>query len=146
MRCNSKRSDFIILSRAKRKRSLLTARGLSQLRNMNLSLNICLVSVSDVMEHFTFPGKIDFAANDQRRILMCLFIVCETKFAIGESRTILFPRSEIPQNNFERFFKPQFWQVLHIIINFLGFYKTKFGFFVKFNCVCFESTNIFGRL
>ena len=104
------------------------------------------------MEHFTFPGKIDFAANDQRRILMCLFIVCETKFAIGESRTILFPRSEIPQNNFERFFKPQFWQVLHIIINFLGFYKTKFGFFVtlvKFIKTVYALNprhDIFGRL
>ena len=40
------------------------------------------------MEHFAFPGNIDFAADDQRRILMCLFIVCETKFTIGESRTI----------------------------------------------------------
>ena len=55
---------------------------------INLSLNICLVSASDVMEHFAFPGNIDFAADDQRRILMCLFIVCETKFTIGESRTI----------------------------------------------------------
>ena len=55
---------------------------------INLSLNICLVSSSDVMEHFAFPGNIDFAADDQRRILMCLFIVCETKFTIGESRTI----------------------------------------------------------
>ena len=33
---NSERSDFIILSRAKRARSLLTARGLSQLRNSRL--------------------------------------------------------------------------------------------------------------
>ena len=32
----SERSDFIILSRAKRARSLLTARGLSQLRNSRL--------------------------------------------------------------------------------------------------------------
>ena len=40
------------------------------------------------MEHFAFPGNIDLAADDQRRILMCLFIVCETKFTIGESRTI----------------------------------------------------------
>ena len=39
------------------------------------------------MEHFALPGNIDFAADDQRRILMCLFIVCE-KFTIGESRTI----------------------------------------------------------
>ena len=58
---NSERSDFIMLSRAKR------ARGLSQLRNSRLhkSLNICLVSASDVMDHFAFPGNIDFAADDQ---------------------------------------------------------------------------------
>ena len=37
------------------------------------------------MEHFAFRGNIDFAADDQRRILICLFIVCETKFTIGES-------------------------------------------------------------
>ena len=60
---NSERSDFIILSRARRARSLLIACGLSQLRNRNLSLNICLVSASDVMEHFAFPGNIDFAAD-----------------------------------------------------------------------------------
>ena len=57
---NSERSDFIILSRAKRARSLLTARGLSQLRN---SLNICLVSANDVMEAFAFPGNIDLAGR-----------------------------------------------------------------------------------
>ena len=28
-------------------------------------MNICLVSASDVMEHFAFPGNIDFAADDQ---------------------------------------------------------------------------------
>ena len=33
---HSERGDFIILSRAKRARSLLTARGLSQLRNSRL--------------------------------------------------------------------------------------------------------------
>ena len=32
---------------------------------INLSMNICLVSASDVMEHFAFPGNIDFAADDQ---------------------------------------------------------------------------------
>ena len=32
---------------------------------INLSLNICLVSSSDVMEHFAFPGNIDFAADGQ---------------------------------------------------------------------------------
>ena len=46
-----------------------------------------MYSLDDVMEHFAFPGNIDFAADD-RRILMCLFIVCESKFTIGESRTI----------------------------------------------------------
>ena len=54
----------------------------------NFTVYICLVSAHDVMEHFAFPGNIDLAADDQRRILMCLFIVCETKFTIGESRTI----------------------------------------------------------
>ena len=51
----------------KRSDSLLTSRGLSQLRNSRLhkSLNICLVSASDVMEHFAFPGNIDFAADYQ---------------------------------------------------------------------------------
>ena len=42
-----------------------------------------------------FPGNIDFAADDQRALscfihearLMCLFIVYETMFTIGESRT-----------------------------------------------------------
>ena len=95
----SDRSDFIISSRA---RSLLTARGLSQLQNSmpHKSMNICLVSANDVMwrfvmDHFAFPGNIDFAADDQgafSRIiferLLCLFIVCETMFTIGESRTI----------------------------------------------------------
>jgi len=45
------------------------------------------------MEHFLFPGNIDFAANDQVALscfihegLMCLFIVYETMFTIGESR------------------------------------------------------------
>ena len=28
-------------------------------------MNICLVSANDVMEHFAFPGNIDFAADDQ---------------------------------------------------------------------------------
>ena len=44
---------------------------------------------------FAFPGNIDFAADDHgafSRIiferLLCLFIVCETMFTIGESRTI----------------------------------------------------------
>ena len=32
---------------------------------MFISLNICLVSANDVMEHFAFPGNIDFAADDQ---------------------------------------------------------------------------------
>ena len=47
------------------------------------------------MEHFAFPGNIDFAADDQGAFsciiherLLCLFIVCETMFTIGESRTI----------------------------------------------------------
>ena len=47
------------------------------------------------MDHFAFPGNIDFAADDQgafSRIfferLLRLFIVCETMFTIGESGTI----------------------------------------------------------
>ena len=48
-----------------------------------------------VMEHFAFPGNIGFAAYNQGAFscfihekLMCLFIVCETIFTIGESRAI----------------------------------------------------------
>ena len=51
-------------------------------------MNICLVSANDVMEHFAFPGLIDFAANDQGAFCCQLFIVRETMFTIGESRTI----------------------------------------------------------
>ena len=40
-----------------------------------------LVSANDVIEHFAFPGNIDFAAYDQ-------VIACESKFTVGESRTI----------------------------------------------------------
>ena len=47
------------------------------------------------MEHFAFPGNIDFAADYQGAFscfihekLMCLFIVCEKMFMIGESRAI----------------------------------------------------------
>ena len=50
---------------------------------------------TDVMEHFAFPGNKDFAADDQGAFhvlfmkgLLCLFIVCETMFTIGKSRTI----------------------------------------------------------
>ena len=57
-------------------------------------MNICLVSDNDVMEQFAFPGNINFAAHDQslfsfiiHEMLLCLFIVCETMFAIVESRT-----------------------------------------------------------
>ena len=53
------------------------------------------MSANDVTEHFAFPGNIDFAADDQGAFsciiherLLCLFIVCETMFTIGESRTI----------------------------------------------------------
>ena len=47
------------------------------------------------MEHSAFPGNLDFVADDQGAFscfihekLMCLFIVCETMFTIGESRAI----------------------------------------------------------
>ena len=62
-----------------------------------LLLNVWLVPANDVvvMEHFAFPGNIDFAADSQGAFscfihekLMCLFIVCETVFTIGESRAI----------------------------------------------------------
>ena len=63
------------------------------------------------MEHFAFPDNIDFAAGDQGAFscvysssvnqslplriiherLLCLLIVCETMFTIGESRTISHP-------------------------------------------------------
>ena len=39
------------------------------------------------MKHFAFPGNI-LRRRWPRRILTCLFIVCETKFTIGESRRI----------------------------------------------------------
>ena len=59
------------------------------------STNVCLVSATDLMEHFAFPGNKDFAADDQGAFhvlfmkgLLCLFIVCETMFTIGKSRTI----------------------------------------------------------
>ena len=58
-------------------------------------MNICLVSANDVMEHFAYPGSIDFAADDQGAFsciiherLLYLFIVCESMFTIGEWRTI----------------------------------------------------------
>ena len=54
-----------------------------------------MVSTNDVTEHFAFPGNIHFAADDQGAFsciiherLLCLFIVCETMFTIGKSRTI----------------------------------------------------------
>ena len=50
------------------------------------------------MEHFAFPGNIDFASDDQGAFsciiherLLCLLIFCETMFTIGESRTISHP-------------------------------------------------------
>ena len=58
-------------------------------------MNICLVSANGVMELFGFPGNINFAADDQGSFscimherLLCLFIVCETIFTIGESLTV----------------------------------------------------------
>ena len=47
------------------------------------------------MEHFPFPGNIDFAADDQGALLIpgcCVYsVVCEKMFTIGESRTISRP-------------------------------------------------------
>ena len=58
---------------------------------INLSSNLCLVSETDVMEHFAFPGNKDFAADYQGAFhvlfmkgLLCLFIFCETMFTIGK--------------------------------------------------------------
>ena len=65
------------------------------MRHQSFHEYIFLVSANDVTEHFAFPGNIDFAADDQGAFsciiherLLCLFIVCETMFTIGESRTI----------------------------------------------------------
>ena len=48
-----------------------------------------------VMEQFLFPGNIDFVADDQdvplcciHEGLVCLIVVCETMFTIGESQAI----------------------------------------------------------
>ena len=53
------------------------------------------MSANDVKEYFAFPGNIDFAVDDQGSFsciiherLLCLFIICQTMFTIGESRTI----------------------------------------------------------
>ena len=35
------------------------------------SVNICLVSAKDVMEHFAFPGNMDFSKNDRRIFMYC---------------------------------------------------------------------------
>ena len=55
------------------------------------------------MEHFAFPGNLDFAAYDQGAFsyiiherLLWLFIVCKTMFTIGESRTISNPNDTEP--------------------------------------------------
>ena len=37
-------------------------------------MNICLVSANDVMEHFAYPGSIDFAADDQGAFSHVLFM------------------------------------------------------------------------
>ena len=45
-------------------------------KSIFLSLNICLVSANDVMEHFAFPGNIDFAADDQGAFHVLLIPGC----------------------------------------------------------------------
>ena len=54
-----------------------------------LTMNTCLVSANDVMEHFLFPGNIDCAADDQGALSCCIhkglmyfFIVCETMLTL----------------------------------------------------------------
>ena len=88
---------MIIIPRAKRVYNL-AARAKLDAPNFYLSfllMNIWLVPANDVMqryvmEHFAFPGNIDFAANNQgpfscfiHEKLMCLFIVCETGFTMS---------------------------------------------------------------
>ena len=95
MLCSSERSDFIYNLLA---RSLLTARGLSQLQN-SFPHNEYMLGVRQwrhgAFSDFAFPSDTDFAADDQGAFsciiherLLCLFIVYETMFTIGESRTI----------------------------------------------------------
>ena len=76
------------------------------------------------MEHFVFPGNIDFTAVDQgapsRCIhlgLMCLFIVCETIFTIGKSRAISYANNTEQQAqqlawNSRRRRLPKLWRTL----------------------------------
>ena len=83
---SAERSDFIVLSRAQRERSLLTARGLSQLRNSRLhkSLYEYMLGVRQ-WRHGAFCVSRQHGLRRRwpRRILMCIFIV-----SIGESQTI----------------------------------------------------------
>ena len=85
----------------KRACSLLTSHGQLHVASckirctISLSFHMCLVSTNDIMEHSAFPGNIDFATDDQGAFsciihekLLCLFIISETMFTIGESRTI----------------------------------------------------------
>ena len=59
--------------------------------------SLFLVSANDVMDHFAFPGNIDFAADDQGAFMyyswkaVVFTQLCETMFPIGESRTISHP-------------------------------------------------------
>ena len=90
---------MIIIPRAKRVYNL-AARAKLDTPNFYLSfllMNIWLVPAKDVMqryvmEHFAFPGNIDFAANNQGAFscfihekLNCLFIICETVFTMSLS-------------------------------------------------------------
>ena len=67
---HSERNDFVMSSRTRAvcwPRVVLASceiRGPIN-KSIFLSLNICLVSANDVMEHFAFPGNIDFAVDDQ---------------------------------------------------------------------------------
>ena len=64
---------------------LLTARVLSQLRKISeYMLGVCQWRYGA----FCVSRQHRLRRRWPRRILMCLFIVCETKFTIGESRTI----------------------------------------------------------
>ena len=109
---------MIIIPRATRVYNL-AARAKLDAPNFYLSfllMNMWLVPANDVMqryvmEHFAFPGNIDFAADSQGAFscfihekLMCLFIVCETVFTMSVSlcrgSRVEGPMSRVEVNNF----------------------------------------------
>ena len=53
-------------------------------------MNICLVSANDVMEHFAFPGNIDFAADDEGA-----FYVLFMKFKVDRLQIIVVAKKAV---------------------------------------------------